>query len=1079
MRRILGVLMWLAAALVLHAQGPRMTVAGTQTILEIEEARVDVRVAGGVARTEMELVFRNDTPKMVEGEFTLPLPEGATVSSYALEVNGALREAVAVEKERASQAYESIKRRMVDPGLVEREAGNVYRTRVFPVPANGTKRLRIGYVETLKSENHRLEYRVPLAFHGELAKFRCEIAGAEAAELKLTGEAPLNFVNASGRRTSEAAKVRLQGALELRLPLPDGPQVLVEGEKQPVFLLNDVFPEMPEEARPPARSVVLFWDASESGARLDHAPLIRLLDAWFRKQVGVKVAVKLLRDGIEDAGSHEVRGGDWSAIRKILEAVDYDGATSFAGLACDAQEADLAIYCGDGQATLGARTGVLGCPLLVLQGGAGEVAPPLRESADRTGGITVSVDDGQPLDAALKAMTILPWRVTGVTGGAVLDFQVGDEALFPGGPVRICGTLRTAAGGPIEITYGVGKETRVRRPVAFPPAVRDEGVARRLWAQRKLATLEREPDRNRAEIIRHCREHGLVSGETSLIVLERFEDHLAYQIPPPEPDLKARYDSELARRKGDRGNQLLSAWKHRLAWHRTAYPGNDYVLLPRLRQIGMWKRAVEQVFQAGEWDPKAFATVAGWHDKAKALIERRDALPDEASYRAWLGEIDSLMKEGPGLAATPIEPPPAGKPLVVSVRGLVVQPGQVRAEGKLTVRESLARAGGPLWESALGRVALYRNGGKKVFNIASKRFEDFELKPGDMIVVENEPYDSGGMDPFAETPAPPPDGGNPVVSDQDLWIGDGSDAEGMGVGAGGSGDGSALPQRATATSIRLVDPSEADMPDLAGFEAGLKSGGDPLKAYLATKAGQLRPDRFHIEAARRLFAAGHDALAMRALSTLVERGRGNSSARRACAFWLMEFGKPVAAEQVLRELPPEEGGCPAEFSLAELATDPQQAVALLISAVNGNASTSGAVIALTELNALKPAEPPFPNMAENLPCDLRITVQSQFASALPDLEVIDPTGHPVRYYTSPTGGKVTRDKGLAEFAIRRAVPGTYRLKVDSPGGTTFRIALHTDWGSEHQKTVRTTRWVEGGEKEEVAELDFAFRPAAK
>ena len=182
MKLILGSLMWLVAALVLHAQGPRMTVAGTPTILEIEEAQVNIHVAGGVARTEMELLFRNDTPQMVEGEFTLPLPEGATVSSYALEVNGSLREAVAVEKERARNAYETIKRQMIDPGIVERQAGNIYRTRVFPVPAKGTKRLRIGYVETLKPERDRLLYRVPLAFHGELAKFRCEIAEADSDE---------------------------------------------------------------------------------------------------------------------------------------------------------------------------------------------------------------------------------------------------------------------------------------------------------------------------------------------------------------------------------------------------------------------------------------------------------------------------------------------------------------------------------------------------------------------------------------------------------------------------------------------------------------------------------------------------------------------------------------------------------------------------------------------------------------------------------------------------------------------------------------------------------------------------------
>ena len=44
---------------------------------------------------------------------------------------------------------------------------------------------------------------------------------------------------------------------------------------------------------------------------------------------------------------------------------------------------------------------------------------------------------------------------------------------------------------------------------------------------------------------------------------------------------------------------------------------------------------------------------------------------------------------------------------------------------------------------------------------------------------------------------------------------------------------------------------------------------------------------------------------------------------------------------------------------------------------------------------------------------------------------------------------------------------------------TYRVALHTDWGREGQRTVRATRWGKAGEKEEVAELEFAFRPARK
>lgn len=1065
MKSLTVIFVWFAALLSVHGQGPRMTVAGTQTILEIEEASVKVQVTGSVVSTEMELMFRNPTTRMVEGEFVLPLPAGATVSSYALEVNGALREAVAVEKERARVAYETIKRQMIDPGIVERQAGNVYRTRVFPVPASGTKRLRIGYVETLRQEAGGFRYRVPLKFEGLLKEFRCEIAGAGSGELVLNGEAPLAFETdaANGKRSCVAKAVRLAGELELKLPLPAGPELVVEDGKTPVFLLSDVFPEMPEVKRPPVRTLLLFWDASESGAGRDQEPVFRLLDRWFREQGEVKVVLKFLRDGIEEGGTHEVRGGDWGAVRRLLETVDYDGATSLEGLAVGAGEADLAIYCGDGVATLGRTTGLIERPLLVLKRGTEELAGSLGEWMERSGGIEVEVDRMETT-AALRKMSVLPFRVVGLSGEGVKDFQVEAGELRPGQVVRMSGSLNAA--GAVEISYGVGTEVKLRRKAAYWEVRQEAGVLRRLWAQRKLLDMERGPERDAAKITAHCIEHGLVSDETSLIVLERFEDHVRYEIPPPELDLLVKYDEALAvKRQGVRGN-LDFRWRSRLAWYERSFPDRDYVLRPRLGQVAIWKKAVEKVFAPEELDAVAFGKVAGWHDRVLALIERRRTLPDAKAYEAWVKEVEALDDEGPKLAATPVSAPPPGKPLVVSVRGLVVEPGQVRSEGPLTLREAVAKAGGRLLGGELGPVALYRNAGKTVYSTASRQFTDVDLRPGDLLVVEDDWYGSdGGDDPFAAAVESDPGDGPAVIRSEDVWIGEGS-SDGS-IGAGGGQE-----RRAAAGAIRVVDPAEAGMPDLAGFEAALKAGGDPLKAYLQLKGGQLRPLRFYVEAARRLFAAGQDGVAMRVLSTIVERGEGSGASRRALAFWLMEFGKPAEAERVLKSIGAEKGGCPVSFARAELVKERDRAAGLFM-----EGAIDGAIeeIGLSEVNGMAPEWlPVLEAYAEDLSSDLRITVLSQFPDQVPEMEIVEATGEPLSQGVSPTGGRLTVGEGVAEYMIRRAVPGTYAVRISCKTDTTFRIAVHSNWGRETQKTLRMTRLVDGVGKETVAEVEFEF-----
>lgn len=1045
-----------------------MTLAGSDKRFEIEEAIVKIRLGGGAAQTEIELLFRNDEKRMVEGEFVLPLPAGATVSSYALEVNGELREAVAVEKERARNAYESIKRQMIDPGIVEREAGNVYRTRVFPVPAKGTKRLRIGYVETLPVNGENFLYHVPLKFDGVMAKFSCEIEGGGDVMPKLRGAVPLTFsIDSTTKRIiSEAKSVLLNGGLELRLPLPTKPEVLVDNGDETTFLLSDIFPEISDMERPAVRRVGIFWDASESGAGLDHTAMFDLLDAWFLEKGEVTVDLKWLRDRVENAGVYEISAGDWRELRKRIEEVDYEGATSLDGLKIEDGQADLAIYCGDGVATLGRSVGVLKCPLLVLHHGDSELAASLRNLAEQGGGAEVNVGR-LPVDEALKKLNTLAYRVIDVSGSGITDVRVDGE-IAPGKPVSVSGRLSQES-GTIEIAYGIGSEVRVRREVRYSSGAKGGDMVRRLWAQRRLAELEDVSEQNVEEIVEHCRQYGLVSDATSLIVLERFEDHVRYEIPPPEPSLRKRYDRRIAQARVSEKDGLLGAWKRRLAWFERSFPGREYVLMPRYRQVEIWKRSVERVFHPGELDARAFATVAGWNDRVRALIERRSTLPDVEAYEKWLEDVEILEEVGKELAGTPVEPPPEGKPLVVSVRGHVSVPGQVRTAGEMTLRASIAEAGGALFGQGLDRVALYRNSGKTVYNTLSKEFEDISLRPGDMVVLEDDSHESC-WDPFVSGPPSSALDSPAVVGQQDVWVEDGSGSEDSIAGNG---------RQSEAGTIQVVDPAEAGMPDLAEFEARLMAGDDARAAYQDAKGERLRPARFYVEAARRLFASGHDELAMRVLSALVERGNGSGASRRAFAFWLMEFEKLKEADRILSNILPEKGGCPVTFPRAELAENDPQAVARLDAAISGADSNGLSLIALTELNRLESVDHPRArDLRANLPCDLRITVIADFFDVVPDVEIIEPTGTNVRgMHTSATGGILTKADGVAEYMIHQAVPGVYSVRISSKVDSTFRISLHTNWGRENQKTVRVTRLIEADRKKTVAELEFDFVPS--
>ena len=106
-----------------------------------------VTASNGLYRfVETSFVFTNPNGRALSAEFEFPIPDGATVCGYRLEVNGEMTPGVVCEKEKARVAFENEQRKGVDPGLVEHVKGNVWKTRIFPLPANGKRRAEVTYV---------------------------------------------------------------------------------------------------------------------------------------------------------------------------------------------------------------------------------------------------------------------------------------------------------------------------------------------------------------------------------------------------------------------------------------------------------------------------------------------------------------------------------------------------------------------------------------------------------------------------------------------------------------------------------------------------------------------------------------------------------------------------------------------------------------------------------------------------------------------------------------------------------------------------------------------------------------------
>lgn len=97
-------------------------------------------------RVRTTFVFTNANVRDMAGELEFPLPAGASVCGYSLEVDGELVPGVVCEKEKARVAFENETRKGVDPGLVEHVKGNVWRTRIFPLRPATPRRAVVEHV---------------------------------------------------------------------------------------------------------------------------------------------------------------------------------------------------------------------------------------------------------------------------------------------------------------------------------------------------------------------------------------------------------------------------------------------------------------------------------------------------------------------------------------------------------------------------------------------------------------------------------------------------------------------------------------------------------------------------------------------------------------------------------------------------------------------------------------------------------------------------------------------------------------------------------------------------------------------
>ncbi len=137
-------------------------VDGHKVELALVRHSVMVEIRDGLALTTIDSTYANNSTDELEAIFEFPLPQDAAIADFGVWEGDRLVLADIAEKSLARRAYQTLMAEKKSPALLEVVAGNLFRTRVYPIYASSQKKVRIAYTQLLPRTASTIRYSYPL-----------------------------------------------------------------------------------------------------------------------------------------------------------------------------------------------------------------------------------------------------------------------------------------------------------------------------------------------------------------------------------------------------------------------------------------------------------------------------------------------------------------------------------------------------------------------------------------------------------------------------------------------------------------------------------------------------------------------------------------------------------------------------------------------------------------------------------------------------------------------------------------------------------------------------------------------------
>lgn len=546
-----------------------------------------VSIHGLFAEINKTFTIFNPNQRDLETALLVPLPPASVLCGHALDINGRMRDAVVVSKKEGRKILEAEIRKNIDPGLVEKVQGNIHRIRVYPLPGMGWRTVSVTWISELGIIDNRTSFHLPMGYLQDVdeSSLAVELHGmdkyaeSEPPEIR-GGQEKVLFTLKESETGWEAGCKMNKGIrvddLVIRLPALETEQaVFIEQEPDGEYFFAIRYPVSPDQSGPPwhPHRIALAWDSS--GSRKDTAKEIELLARLLEEWQEVVVDLLVFRDRIDTEMQQRfiVSEGDSRQLLSVLAELPCDGATNLAAFdptRLPHPETEAWLLFSDGLMTAGKGFPEASpVPVHTITAQVAANSFLLGRIADHSGGSSFNLLQ-QSVEQAAATML------------------AGQESLIPL-PGRGCDAMqmqhspgRTTILGRLLEEDGLmqiqAEDTLHEFHLSVAQAVPGQNIAR-MWACNEAEHRSlTEKDSSAATAL--GRRYGVVTGGSSLLVLDKLEQYLKYRVEPPEtePELSAQYKAQRKKSEQDRKKQhkerldrVHQQWQKMLAWWRTDF----------------------------------------------------------------------------------------------------------------------------------------------------------------------------------------------------------------------------------------------------------------------------------------------------------------------------------------------------------------------------------------------------------------------------------------------------------------------------------------------------------------------------